>query len=535
MFKITVLLGLLVCLVSNISVVHAANIVVNTLADDEIKNGNCTLREAIISANLDEGIDSCETGNGADSIYFSVDGTITLTSDLPVISNSLSILGQGVDRLIVSGKDPSIGARFRLFDLLNGNSFQPKNYYFRGLRIEYGRTSTDTQLPSPRIGSGGGIRVRGYSTVTLEHVEIANCIAETLGGGAIAIGLGSNVTMRWSQIVGNQSLGTVGGGGIYISAESELTMTYSSIINNQALDPNGMDGGIGGGLMIDGFIPGSLNKTIVDILSSTIAGNIATLASGGGINAVADAGDDVKLTFESSTIVDNRVGVNTTTADGGGVYVEGNELQVLTTNTIFAKNKDDSTGADVDDNFYSPITNAANVSSNGFNFFGNYVGSPSFPQGTPNINNDFVDLLDPELRPLGDYGGPTQTSPPTLSNTNPIVDQGSCESNFVDQRGYGNTNSNQRIVDRVAFIDLDDGCDIGAVELALFPGGPIFDFDGDGVVDELDNCMFDRNLDQIDSDEDGQGDACDYVDDTPSTCDFFILPTSNTRSAVICL
>jgi hypothetical protein len=49
-----------------------------------------------------------------------------------------------------------------------------------------------------------------------------------------------------------------------------------------------------------------------------------------------------------------------------------------------------------------------------------------------------------------------------------------------------------------------------AVGLSLGVGaGPIVDTDGDGVVDELDNCSARRNAEQCDSDTDGYGNGCD--------------------------
>lgn len=48
---------------------------------------------------------------------------------------------------------------------------------------------------------------------------------------------------------------------------------------------------------------------------------------------------------------------------------------------------------------------------------------------------------------------------------------------------------------------------------------PIFDADKDGVPDELDNCPFHTNPDQLDSDNDGQGNACDDDDDNDGVHD----------------
>ncbi len=43
------------------------------------------------------------------------------------------------------------------------------------------------------------------------------------------------------------------------------------------------------------------------------------------------------------------------------------------------------------------------------------------------------------------------------------------------------------------------------------------DTDGDGFNDDVDNCPADANPDQLDTDEDGAGDACDLIDDRPDT------------------
>lgn len=48
---------------------------------------------------------------------------------------------------------------------------------------------------------------------------------------------------------------------------------------------------------------------------------------------------------------------------------------------------------------------------------------------------------------------------------------------------------------------------------------PISDADRDGVVDSSDNCVNDANADQLDTDHDGKGDACDSDDDGDGVSD----------------
>ncbi len=45
------------------------------------------------------------------------------------------------------------------------------------------------------------------------------------------------------------------------------------------------------------------------------------------------------------------------------------------------------------------------------------------------------------------------------------------------------------------------------------------DTDGDGVFDNVDNCLAISNADQTDTDGDGEGDACDSDDDNDGVLD----------------
>jgi CSLREA domain-containing protein len=97
------ILGLL-CLSIAILPARAATIIVDTTIDDNTINGNCSLREALAAANTNTSKDNCTAGSGADVIVVAVSGTLFITSDLPQITESVTILGPGADLFTISGQ-----------------------------------------------------------------------------------------------------------------------------------------------------------------------------------------------------------------------------------------------------------------------------------------------------------------------------------------------------------------------------------------------------------------------------------------------
>ena len=66
--------------------------------------------------------------------------------------------------------------------------------------------------------------------------------------------------------------------------------------------------------------------------------------------------------------------------------------------------------------------------------------------------------------------------------------------------------------------NFDVGDEVGGMlRFLAFNAGA--DNDGDGVLDGVDNCPNDANADQLDTDSDGQGDACDTDDDNDTVLD----------------
>src|SRR6266487_3789807 len=102
-------------------VVHAATtIIVNSLSDFISDNGQCTLREAITTANTGivsgTKVGECSVGSGDNIVDMTnISGIIKLTSSLPNISNNILFIGPTGTNLTISGDN-----RFRVFFVSNG-------------------------------------------------------------------------------------------------------------------------------------------------------------------------------------------------------------------------------------------------------------------------------------------------------------------------------------------------------------------------------------------------------------------------------
>src|SRR5258708_22764610 len=80
---------------SSFAPAHAVTFTVNTGADETIIDGNCSLREAMLSATTFTSVDGCPVGTGNDLITFAGGIKPVITSPLPAITgkNIVTIYG----------------------------------------------------------------------------------------------------------------------------------------------------------------------------------------------------------------------------------------------------------------------------------------------------------------------------------------------------------------------------------------------------------------------------------------------------------
>ncbi|WNZ24958.1 DUF4347 domain-containing protein [Leptolyngbya sp. NK1-12] len=326
-------------------------------------DGVLTLREAITNAN---------TQAGTDNIFFSVNGTITLTGGELGISSDVNIYGNGAPFLTISGNNAS-----RVFNISSGTVL------LSGLTIASSRVTG---------GGGGGIRNNGnltvqfctfsgnsasngsgianFGTVTVNSSTFSNNSA-VFGGGIDNFG---SLTVNSSTFSGNSA--SQGGG---ILNDGSLTVNSSTFSGNSA--------GFGGGILN--------NRGTLTVNSSTFSGNSAS-NSGGGIanfgnltvngsyflnNQASDNGGGIAQSIGTSTLIGNVISQNSATNQGGGVFSDSGtvylQLNNISSNTA-------PTGPDL---FGAFVSGTSTPGSFGFNVIGKGGGFTGIVNG---VNGDVI-------------------------------------------------------------------------------------------------------------------------------------------------
>ncbi|MBV6393172.1 MAG: hypothetical protein KPEEDBHJ_02408 [Anaerolineales bacterium] len=377
---------------------YAASLTVNS-ADDTVGNDSaCTLREAITNANNDDqsGSTDCAAGSGADVITFAANYTITLGSQLPAVTSQITITGNGAANTIVQANAAPNVATYRVFEVSATG-----NLTLDGLTVRHGRCNGSCATNS---NSGGGI-----------------------------LNIGGTVTVTDSALSGNSANS---GGGIYNNNNGTVAVTNSALSGNIA--------GYGGGIYSD-------NYSTVTVANSTISGNSATASSGGGI---------FNYYQSTLTVTNSTLSGNSTTYRGGGIYNAFTGTATVTNSTLSGNSAD---------NFGGGIYNNVGTLNYSNTIIANSAGGDCINGGTigANANNLVEDGScsaslsgDPNLGPLQDNGGPTQTH--ALLTGSAAIDAGDATTcaappvNNLDQRGVTRPQG--------------AGCDIGSYELdASFP------------------------------------------------------------------
>ena len=278
----------------------AATIVVNSLADTVVSgDGVCTLREAVLNAERDNrsGSTDCAAGNGADTITFSLSGTIRLEAGL----GSLGIDSAG-GLTIDGGGRITIACPDGCFPVLSAGAagvLTLDNLTILGLGEGITNNGIMTLSHCTVSGFDSGPFTAGIynlGTMTISDSTISNNNVTNEGGGPVGSGIfnADTLTISTSTVSGNSFGGThhggeVSGGAIYNRSNGILTISNSTVSGNT------------GGFFGEGFASGIYNEGTLTIHSSTVSDNVGPQ----GLTGIFTSGT---VQLHSSLIADGCVG-----------------------------------------------------------------------------------------------------------------------------------------------------------------------------------------------------------------------------------
>jgi predicted outer membrane repeat protein len=305
---------------------------------------------------------------GGGTVTFACSGTIVvpeiaITADTPTVidatGQNVTLSGNNTNRVFLVNNSKSLTLRH--INVANGSN----NLYGGGVYVSDTGSLTveDTTFTGNTASQGGAIYDNSVITMTITGSTITGNSSSSYGGG-IYIRFG-NVAVNNSTINGNSANND--GGGIYISF-GDVQVTNSTVNDNSAIN--------GGGIHNSGMLY-LINSTV----SHNMASNQTDNGSGGAIF------NSETLTVTNSTISDNTA----YTSNGGIANNVGSTLTLH--NSIVANN--------VAPSHPDCSTDGTATAQNSLE----ETGTPG--QGCLNGPNNLNG--DPNLGPLQDNGGPTET------------------------------------------------------------------------------------------------------------------------------
>jgi predicted outer membrane repeat protein len=402
------------------------------------------------------------------TIFFSITGTIGLTSGELLVNHSVNISGPGSANLTVNGNGSnrifhvSSGQTVTISDLMisNGNDYNAGGIYNDGATLTVNNCVFTANSGG---GYGGGCIMNDASNVNA-NLTVNNCLfdsnsADFMGGGILNFTTSNttaNLTVSNCTISNNSAQD--GGGIVNYGADGTVT----SVVSNTTITGNSAQFGRGGAVHNDAvFVGGSATLTVS---SCTISNNSAYFFGGGIGNSAgnlqisnctltgnsASSGGGVYTEYDEAEVhIGNSTLSGNSASSGGGIYSQ-EQVTVMVTNSTLSGNSADSGGGIYNNGssggtvaiLANTILKTGASGENIYNFGGQVVSqgynlSNDSGSGYLNHSGDQINT-DPMLGPLQNNGGLTLTH--ALLAGSSAIDAGDPNFTpppFYDQRGPG--------------------------------------------------------------------------------------------------
>lgn len=279
----------------------AATITVTTLDDERNADGDCSLREAVESANRNTVVDACTAGEaGDDEITFSaalLGGTLTFNRAAIEVTEDVSINGATAPgfEITIAGADT-----YRLFTVTS-DTLSLSNLFLSGGRSVSGG--------AVYVGSEGALSA---DDVTFFRNEATG--ADATNGGAAIYNDGGWVSLTDCEFEQNNATGAAGSGGAVFNNAGTLMAMSTTFTDNSANRAGGAIEARGG------------TTTLVD--TDFDRNDTGSAPGNGGAFHISGSG--------SASITNGTVTNNTATAEGGGFW--NNTGTMTISGTVFTGN-----------------------------------------------------------------------------------------------------------------------------------------------------------------------------------------------------
>lgn len=244
----------------------AATYVITTLEEDDVANGNCTLREALLAASTDSTHDLCIGDVAPDTIVLEAIGTYDLDGG-NIFSAARQITVRGAAGQPASAYVVDLGNAQRFLEVLADSELTLENLtLFDGFG-----------------GMRGGAVMATDSDLTLRGVTISG--SEAGSGGAVAFVTFENrhLEVTGSTFSENRSTGNQSSGGaveIDIQAAGSARILATSFLDNRIDSATGTFARTGAGLSLRSFDGGAVELRHLRFLRNVIAAPSFSMGAG---------------------------------------------------------------------------------------------------------------------------------------------------------------------------------------------------------------------------------------------------------------
>jgi CSLREA domain-containing protein len=511
-------------------------ITVDTPTDVVMRNGLCSLREAIIASNMNTNADilseSCSGSGVGDVIGFRGVGTINVASALPIITEQVTIGGPTArvvihgpganDGIVIASSAPgTVVSRLVINGFASAMLVQGADAVITGNFI--GTNATGTTAASNQYGIkilANNVRIGGTTGVTPGGSCTGDCnlIAASTDMG-IRVESGSNILIQ-GNMIGTNAAGTAALGNTY---------GIALLINSTATIGGTMSAA---GNLISGNSFGIFLSITADAAGSSILGNrigtnaagTAALPNGTGVHARLNGRSYPLLVGGASpgagNVISGNTGAGVVLMVARGTVVQGNWIGTLADSATALGNG--GAGVDILSDESSPsqqnlIGGDAGGSVIAFNGIGVRVSGTSHDNAI--VRNSIHDNAGKGIQLDNGQGGLAET--PSITSLNPVTGTG-CFGCRIDV--YSDAADEGRTWHGTAFADAAtgdwsfpgevDGPYVTATATKSLTtsefSAPFFEnSDGDMLADIDDNCTLVTNQDQYDANQDGYGNICD--------------------------